>query len=39
MRMPGITLLLLALLQGCGHKGALYVPQAPDASLQSDRKK
>lgn len=43
MRVPvilaGAILLLSILLQGCGHKGPLYLPQAPDASTQSDQKK
>ncbi|MDE2117127.1 MAG: lipoprotein [Betaproteobacteria bacterium] len=27
MRVTGIMLLLTLLLQGCGHKGPLYIPQ------------
>ena len=38
MRMTGITLLLALLLQGCGHKGAMYLPQEPAAPSQSDQK-
>ncbi len=36
MRMIGIMLLLALLLQGCGHKGAMYLPQQPSATPQSD---
>ena len=39
MRMTGIMLLLLVLLQACGHKGALYLPQAPATSSQFDQNK
>jgi len=34
MRMTGIMLLLALLLQGCGHKGALFLPQAQPATQQ-----
>ena len=46
MRMTSIMLLLALLLQGCGHKGAMYLPQEPSAlpqvhqtPSQSDQKK
>ncbi|MDE2309771.1 MAG: lipoprotein [Betaproteobacteria bacterium] len=29
MRVTGIMLLLTLALQGCGHKGPLYIPQPP----------
>jgi predicted small lipoprotein YifL len=32
MRVAAIILLLLLLLQGCGHKGPLAMPQKPDAA-------
>ena len=35
MRVTGIMLLLTLLLQGCGHKGALYIPQPQPAPQQS----
>ena len=35
MRVTGIMLLLALLLQGCGHKGPLYIPQpVPQQSNQ-----
>lgn len=39
MRVTGIMLLLTLMLQGCGHKGALYLPQAQPAPQQSDQGK
>ena len=35
MRVAGIMLLLVLLLQGCGHKGPLFLPQEPPAGGQS----
>lgn len=35
----GIMLLLALLLQGCGHKGPLVLPQTPAASAQPDQSK
>ena len=35
----GIMLLLTLLLQGCGHKGPLYLPQEPAAPQQSSQEK
>lgn len=34
MRVTGIMLLLTLLLQGCGHKGPLVLPQAKSATQQ-----
>lgn len=39
MYITGIVLLLTLLLQGCGHKGPMYLPQQPAAPAQSDQKK
>ena len=39
MRVTGIMLLLALLLQGCGHKGALYMPQPQPAPQQPDQGK
>lgn len=36
MRVTGIMLLLALLLQGCGHKGPLYLPPPPPSAPQSD---
>ena len=38
IRAAGI-MLLLAPLQGCGHKGSLYLPSAAIAPQQSDQSK
>jgi len=35
MRVTGIMLLLLWLLQGCGHKGPLYLPPGQPAAQLS----
>jgi predicted small lipoprotein YifL len=35
----GIMLLLTLLLQGCGHKGPLFMPQPPAAAPQSNQNK
>ncbi|BBE50121.1 hypothetical protein OYT1_ch0554 [Ferriphaselus amnicola] len=35
--LTGIMLLLALLLQGCGHKGALYLPQSQPAQLSQNR--
>jgi predicted small lipoprotein YifL len=35
MRVTGIMLLLALLLQGCGHKGPLVLPQAQPVAQQS----
>ena len=34
MRTTGIMLLFALLLQGCGHRGPLYMPQAQPAAQQ-----
>ncbi len=38
MRVTGIMLVLVLLLQGCGHKGPLYLPQ-PEAKPTSNSNK
>lgn len=37
MHMTSIMLLLALLLQGCGHKGAMYLPQEPGTSPQANQ--
>jgi predicted small lipoprotein YifL len=37
MRVLGIMLLLLVAMQGCGHKGALYLPPPGDARTTPDQ--
>ena len=39
MRVTGIMLLLTLLLQGCGHKGPLFIPQPQSAPQQSNQGK
>ena len=35
MRVAGIMLLFVLLLQGCGHKGPLFLPKTQPAAQQS----
>lgn len=37
MRVTGIMLLLALLLQGCGHKGPLFLPQGQPAEQPSSQ--
>jgi predicted small lipoprotein YifL len=37
MRVTGIMLLFALLLQGCGHKGSLVLPQAQPATQQPNQ--
>lgn len=38
IRAAGIMLLLTLLLQGCGHKGPLYLPDTPKAAASNPNK-
>ncbi len=35
----GIMLLIVFVLQGCGHKGPLYIPKKPTNPAQTEQKK
>ena len=37
--LTSIMLLIALILQGCGHKGALYLPKKPTTPAQAEQKK
>jgi predicted small lipoprotein YifL len=37
--LTGIVLLVVLALQGCGHKGPLFLPKNPTPPAQSEQKK
>jgi predicted small lipoprotein YifL len=37
--LPGIMLLMVLVLQGCGHKGPLFLPKNPTPPAQTEQKK
>ena len=39
LALTGIMLLIVLVLQGCGHKGPLFLPKRPTTPAQTEQKK